>query len=68
MTSPIAPILGMTIELNRERDPACCGSMTAVIGEGSGQHAASLHCASCGRHRRWLAAVVVEALMDTAKK
>jgi hypothetical protein len=63
MTS-IPPIVGHVMELHPERDPVCeCGSLTAVTGEGTGPHAASLHCKDCGRFRRWLVKSAAEYLL-----
>jgi hypothetical protein len=45
------PLLGLSVEL-----PGVCGcaATTALIGTGTGPHRASLHCASCSRHRGWV--------------
>jgi hypothetical protein len=61
-----APLVGLRIRLRRSFDMPCCvcGETDVVIGQGTGPHAASLHCASCGRHRGWLPKAVTKFLTE----
>jgi hypothetical protein len=60
------PLLGLRIHLKRTIDVPCCacGETIVVIGKSTGSHAASLHCASCERHRGWLPTTVADFLTD----
>jgi hypothetical protein len=57
----------LRIRLNRTVDVPCgaCGESTVVIGLGAGTNVASLHCASCDRHRGWLPKPITEFLLAT---
>jgi hypothetical protein len=61
---PDAPLVALRIRLKRSCDIPCCacGDTAVVIGQGTSPHAASLHCACCGRHRGWLPKAVTEFL------
>ena len=66
-----APLLaGLRIQLERTKDVPCgvCGQAVVVIGKGAGPHVASLHCASCNRHRGWLSSAIAELLMETISR
>jgi hypothetical protein len=60
------PLLGLRIRLKRPIDVPCgaCGETIVVIGKSTGSHAASLHCASCERHRGWLPKALTEFLIE----
>jgi hypothetical protein len=67
----VAPIVGARLKLHREADRPCpCRKNLAqvvIIGPGAGPHVASLRCATCGRHRGWLARNVAETMLETAR-
>jgi hypothetical protein len=60
------PLLGLRIRLKRTIDVPCCacGETNVVIGKSAGSHAASLHCASCERHRGCLPKSVADFLTN----
>jgi hypothetical protein len=60
-----APLLaGLRIQLERTKDVPCgvCGQTVVVVGKAAGPHVASLHCASCDRHRGWLPKTIADFL------
>ena len=66
-----APLLaGLRIQLERTKDVPCgvCGQTVVVVGNAAGPHVASLHCASCGRHRGWLSEAIAEFLVATISR
>jgi hypothetical protein len=61
-----APLLaGLRIQLERTKDVPCgvCGQTVVVVGKAAGPHVASLHCASCDRHRGWLSRAIADLLV-----
>jgi hypothetical protein len=50
-----SPLVGLTVDLARACGPCQCGSALAMISPGKAIHSGQLRCASCGRHRDWLA-------------
>jgi hypothetical protein len=63
-----APVLtGLRMQLKRTKDVPCgvCGQTVIVIEKGAGPHVASLHCASCDRHRGWLPKAIADLLVGT---
>jgi hypothetical protein len=67
----LAPILGLHVELARDRwrgGCAGCDAQVAVIGERAGPHAARVSCVECGRHRGWLPRAVVYGLLQYAER
>jgi hypothetical protein len=64
------PLIGLRIRLDRTKDVPCgaCGQTDVVIGPGTGPHAASLRCASCGRHRGWLPSAFADFLADVISR
>jgi hypothetical protein len=66
---PTAPLVGLLIRMQRTIDVPCsvCGETDVVIGLGAGPHAASLHCASCSRHRGWLPKLVRDFLAEVVR-
>jgi hypothetical protein len=66
-TSDATALVGLRIALERTIDVPCgeCGQTSVVIGAGTGPHVASLHCASCNRHRGWLPKAAVNFLATT---
>ena len=66
-----APLLsGLRIQLERTKDVPCgvCGQTVVVVGKAAGPHVASLHCATCDRHRGWLPETVADLLVETIKR
>ena len=66
-----APLLaGLRIRLERTTDVPCgvCGQTVVVIRKAAGPHVASLHCASCDRHRGWLPKAIAELLVATISR
>jgi hypothetical protein len=61
----VTPLVGLRIQLKRTVDVPCgmCGQTNVVIGLGAGPHVASLHCASCDRHRGWLPKAITDFLL-----
>jgi hypothetical protein len=64
------PLVGLRVELTRTKDVPCaaCGETVVVIGLGAGPHVASLHCASCHRHRGWLPKTIVAFLTESISR
>jgi hypothetical protein len=62
-------LAGLYVRLERTVDKPCaaCGGIVVVIGEGGGQHAASLRCARCNRHRGWLPGAITNFLSETVR-
>ena len=63
-----APVLaGLRIQLERTKDVPCgvCGQTVVVVGKAAAPHVASLHCATCDRHRGWLPKTIADFLMET---
>ena len=67
---PATPLVGLRVRLERTIDVPCaaCGETVVVIGQGAGPHVASLHCASCDRHRGWLPETVASFLRETISR
>jgi hypothetical protein len=66
-----APLLTeLRMRLERTKDVPCgvCGQTVVVIGKGAGPHVASLHCASCDRHRGWLPKAIADFLLGTISR
>ena len=66
-----APLLaGLRIQLERTKDVPCgvCGQTVVVVGKAAGPHVASLHCATCDRHRGWLPKTIADFLMETISR
>jgi hypothetical protein len=66
-----APLLtGLRIRLERTKDVPCgvCGQTVVVVGKAAAPHVASLHCATCDRHRGWLPKAIVEFLVATISR
>jgi hypothetical protein len=63
-------LTGLRIRLERTTDVPCgvCGQTVVVIGNGAGPHVASLHCASCDRHRGWLPKAIADFLLGTINR
>ena len=63
-------LTGLRIRLERATDVPCgvCGQTAVVIGKGAGPNIASLHCASCDRHRGWLTKAIAEFLIATISR
>ena len=59
-------LIGLTVKLERPGDH-CCDDRV-VIGSSKGPHAASLHCAGCGRHRGWLPAAALGFIEETRQR
>jgi hypothetical protein len=59
-------LVGLRISLDRTIDVCCgaCGQTIVTIKNGAGPHVASLHCASCDRHRGWLPKAVADFLLE----
>ena len=55
--------VGLLVQLQRPFEQVCCKGLT-VIGSSTRVHAASLHCADCGKHRGWLPHNVAAAITD----
>jgi hypothetical protein len=53
--SPMLPLQGMTLKLNRkiDRKEPCCENL-AIVQVGKGPHSAELLCKRCGKHRGWV--------------
>jgi hypothetical protein len=66
----VTPLVGLRIRLERTIDAPCvvCGESAVVIGLGAGPQVASLHCASCDRHRGWLPKVITGFLLATISR
>ena len=64
------PLVGLRVHLQRTIDVPCsaCGETVVAIGPGAGPHVASLHCATCDRHRGWLPKAVVGFLIDLVSR
>ena len=66
-----APVLaGLRIQLERTKDVPCgvCGQTVVVVGKAAGPHVASLHCATCDRHRGWLPKTIADFLVETISR
>src|SRR6478736_1600980 len=66
-----APVLaGLRIQLERTKDVPCgaCGQTVVVVGKAAGPHVASLHCATCDRHRGWLPKTIADFLLETISR
>ena len=66
-----APVLaGLRIQLERTKDVPCgvCGQTVVVVGKAAVSHVASLHCASCNRHRGWLSKPIADLLVETISR
>ena len=59
------PLIGLVVDL---QDPCKCGAHVAVIGPGKAQHAASLRCHACDRHRGWLAKQTHNFISESIKQ
>src|SRR5262245_22042633 len=65
------PLLaGLRISLERTKDVPCgvCGQTVVVVGKAAEPHVASLHCATCNRHRGWLSTAIADLLMETINR
>jgi hypothetical protein len=61
----------MRVRLDRDcdRERTCCSNgAIAIVGAGKGQHAASLHCESCGDFRGWLPREALAFITATAER
>ena len=66
-----APLLaGLRIQLERTKDVPCgvCGQTVVVVGIAAGPHVASLHCATCDRHRGGLPETIADFLLETISR
>jgi hypothetical protein len=63
-------LTGLGLRLERTTDVPCgvCGQSVVVIEKGDSSHVASLHCASCDRHRGWLPKAISEFLAATISR
>jgi hypothetical protein len=63
-------LTGLRIRLERTKDVLCgvCGQTVVVIEKAAGPHVASLHCASCDRHRGWLPKAIADLLVGTTRR
>jgi hypothetical protein len=63
-------LAGLRIRLERTKDVPCgvCGHTVVVVGKAAAPHVASLHCASCDRHRGWLPKTIADFLMETISR
>lgn len=62
---PGDPTHGLMVRL----PTACrCGETLAVVGSGSGPHAASATCTACGTHRSWLSHLTHDFLAKLISK
>jgi len=71
MTMTDTPLLmGLRIRFERTKDVPCaaCGERVVVIGKAAPPHVASLHCASCDRHRGWLPKKIAGLLVATISR
>ena len=66
-TSDASLLAGLRIQLERTKAVPCgvCGQTVVVVGKASGLHVASLHCATCDRHRGWLPKTIADFLVGT---
>jgi hypothetical protein len=69
-TTDATALVGLRISLERKIDICCgaCGQTIVVIGNSAGPHIASLHCASCDRHRGRLPKAVADFLLETINR
>lgn len=63
-------LAGLRIQLERAKDVPCgvCGQTVVVVGEAAAPHVASLHCATCDRHRGWLPKTIADFLLETISR
>ena len=63
-------LTGLRIQLERTKDVPCgvCGQTVVVVGKAAAPHVASLHCATCDRHRGWLPKTIADFLLDTISR
>ena len=59
-------LIGLTVKLERPGDH-CCDDRVVIRGS-KGPHAASLHCARCGRHRGLLPAAALSFIEETRQR
>ena len=63
-------LAGLRIQPERTKDVPCgvCGQTVVVVGKAAGPHVASLHCATCDRHRGWLPKTVADFLTEAISR
>jgi hypothetical protein len=59
------PLVGTVVDLP---DACRCGQTFALIGAGTGPHAAYLQCESCHRHRGWVSQSTYKFLAEILQK
>jgi hypothetical protein len=62
------PLTGLRIQLERTKDVPCGACGQPVVGKAAGLHVASLHCATCDRHRGWLPETIADFLLETISR